>query len=180
MKWKGRDLIYSLFLGGLMVPAIFTFLPNFVLIKQLGLIDTLLGISLPTMFMTPFAVFFLRQFFMNVPVELEEAALLDGSSKIGNFFRLILPMSAAPIATISLLTFITSWNDYFWPLMVSYSENSRVLTVGLGFFRSQTPSTGPDWSGLMAAALVAAVPMLLLFAFRAKRIVNSIGFSGIK
>ena len=77
---------------------------NFVLIKQLGLIDTLLGISLPTMLMTPFAVFFLRQFFMNVPVELEEAALLDGSSKIGNFFRLILPVSAAPIATISLLT----------------------------------------------------------------------------
>ena len=112
LKWKGRDLVYGLFLGGLMVPAIFTFLPNFVLIKQLGLIDTLLGISLPTMLMTPFAVFFLRQFFMNVPVELEEAALLDGSSKIGNFFRLILPMSAAPIATISLLTFISSWNDY--------------------------------------------------------------------
>jgi len=180
LKWKGRDLVYGLFLGGLMVPAIFTFLPNFVLIKQLGLIDTLLGISLPTMLMTPFAVFFLRQFFMNVPVELEEAALLDGSSKIGNFFRLILPMSAAPIATISLLTFISSWNDYFWPLMVSYSENSRVLTVGLGVFRSQTPSTGPDWAGLMAAALVAAVPMLVLFALSAKRIVNSIGFSGIK
>ena len=180
LKWKGRDLVYGLFLGGLMVPAIFTFLPNFVLIKQLGLIDTLLGISLPTMLMTPFAVFFLRQFFMNVPVELEEAALLDGSSKIGNFFRLILPMSAAPIASISLLTFISSWNDYFWPLMVSYSENSRVLTVGLGVFRSQTPSTGPDWAGLMAAALVAAVPMLVLFALSAKRIVNSIGFSGIK
>ena len=180
LKWNGRDLVYGLVLGGLMVPAIFTFLPNFVLIKQLGLIDTLLGISLPTMLMTPFAVFFLRQFFMNVPVELEEAALLDGSSKIGNFFRLILPMSAAPIATISLLTFISSWNDYFWPLMVSYSENSRVLTVGLGVFRSQTPSTGPDWSGLMAAALVAAVPMLVLFALSAKRIVNSIGFSGIK
>ena len=80
----------------------------------------------------------------------------------------------------SLLTFISSWNDYFWPLMVSYSENSRVLTVGLGVFRSQTPSTGPDWAGLMAAALVAAVPMLVLFALSAKRIVNSIGFSGIK
>ena len=180
LKWPGRDLVYTLVLGGLMVPAIFTFLPNFVLIKQLGLIDTLLGISLPSMLMSPFAVFFLRQFFMNVPVELEEAALLDGASKVGIFFRLILPMSAAPIATLGILTFITSWNDYFWPLMVSYTDNSRVLTVGLGVFRAQSPNTGPDWSGLMAATLIAAIPMLVLFSLSAKRIVNSIGFSGIK
>ena len=180
LRWKGRNLVYALFLGGLMVPTIFTFLPNFVLIKELGLIDTLLGISLPTMLMAPFTVFFLRQFFMNVPIEVEEAALIDGSSKLGNFFRLIVPMSAAPIATVSLLTFITSWNDYFWPLMVSYSERSTVLTVGLGIFRAQTPQTGPDWSGLMAATLIAALPMLVLFACFAKRIVNSIGFTGIK
>lgn len=180
LRWKGRNLVYALFLGGLMVPTIFTFLPNFVLTKELGLIDTLLGISLPTMLMAPFTVFFLRQFFMNVPIEVEEAALIDGSSKLGNFFRLIVPMSAAPIATVSLLTFITSWNDYFWPLMVSYSERSTVLTVGLGIFRAQTPQTGPDWSGLMAATLIAALPMLVLFACFAKRIVNSIGFTGIK
>lgn len=180
LRWKGRNVVYALFLGGLMVPTIFTFLPNFVLIKELGLIDTLLGISLPTMLMAPFTVFFLRQFFMNVPVEVEEAALIDGSSKLGNFFRVIIPMSSAPIATVSLLTFITSWNDYFWPLMVSYSERSTVLTVGLGIFRAQTPQTGPDWSGLMAATLIAALPMLVLFACFAKRIVNSIGFTGIK
>ncbi|MGO4956893.1 carbohydrate ABC transporter permease [Luteococcus sp. Sow4_B9] len=180
LQWKGRNFFYGLFLAGLMVPTIFTFLPNFVLIKQLGLIDTLLGIALPGLFMTPFAVFFLRQFFMNIPTELEEAALLDGSSKIRNFFTLILPMSAAPIATLSILTYIAAWNDYFWPLMVSYTDRSRVLTVGLGIFRSQTPQTGPDWAGLMAATLVAALPMLLLFTVFAKRIVNSIGFSGIK
>ena len=130
--------------------------------------------------MTPFAVGFRRQFFLNVPVELEEAARLDGSSKLGVFFRLILPMSTAPLATLSLLTYIAAWNDYFWPLMVSYTDKSRVLTVGLGVFKSQTPQTGPDWAGLMAATLVAALPMLLLFACFAKRIVNSIGFSGIK
>ena len=180
LRWRGRDLCYALFLGGLMVPAIFTFLPNFVLIKELGLVDTLLGISLPTMLMTPFAIFFLRQFFATVPRELEESAQLDGSSKLGTFFRLILPMNAAPVTTIAILTFIASWNDYFWPLMVSYSERSTVLTVGLGIFRAQTPQTGPDWSGLMAATLVAALPMLILFALSAKRIVNSIGFSGIK
>ena len=142
--------------------------------------NTLLGISLPTMLMTPFAVFFLRQFFLGISREVEEAALVEGASKVRVFFRLILPMSSAPLATLGILTYITSWNDYFWPLMVSYTDRSRVLTVALGVFKSQTPQTGPDWSGLMAATLVAALPMLVLFCFFAKRIVNSIGFSGIK
>jgi multiple sugar transport system permease protein len=180
LQWRHRDKVFAFFLGGLMIPAIFTLLPNFVLIKQLGLVDTLLGISLPTMLMTPFAVFFLRQFFLGISREVEEAALVEGASKVRVFFRLILPMSAAPIATLAILTYITSWNDYFWPLMVSYTDNSRVLTVALGVFKSQTPQTGPDWSGLMAATLVAALPMLLLFLVFARRIVNSIGFSGIK
>ena len=180
LKWPGRDKVFALFLGGLMVPTIFTLLPNFVLIKQLGLVDTLLGIALPTMFMTPFAVFFLRQFFMNVPAELEEAALLDGVSKTGIFFKVILPLSSAPLATLSVLTYITAWNDYFWPLMVSYTDSSRILTVALGVFRSQSPQSGTDWAGLMAATLIAALPMVALFAVFAKRIINSIGFSGIK
>jgi len=180
LRWRHREKVFAFFLGGLMIPAIFTLLPNFVLIKQLGLVDTLLGISLPTMLMTPFAVFFLRQFFLGISSEVEEAALVEGASKVRVFFRLILPMSSAPIATLAILTYITSWNDYFWPLMVSYTDRSRVLTVALGVFKSQTPQTGPDWSGLMAATLVAALPMLILFFFFAKRIVNSIGFSGIK
>lgn len=180
LEWRGRNLVFGLFLGGLMVPLIFTFLPNFVLIKQLGLVDSLLGIALPSMLMAPFAVFFLRQFFLNIPKEVEEAALIDGASKVKVFFTLVLPMSSAPIATLSVLTFISAWNDYFWPLMVSYGEGSRVLTVALGVFKSQTPQTGPDWSGLMAATLVAALPMLVLFLAFARRIVNSIGFSGIK
>ena len=180
LQWRHREKWFGFFLAGLMIPSIFTLLPNFVLIKQLGLIDTLLGISLPTMLMTPFAVFFLRQFFLGISREVEEAALVEGASKVRVFFRLILPMSTAPIATLSILTYITSWNDYFWPLMVSYTDRSRVLTVALGVFKSQTPQTGPDWSGLMAATLVAALPMLILFFVFAKRIVNSIGFSGIK
>lgn len=180
LHWRGRDAIFGIFLAALMVPSIFTLLPNFVLIKQLNLIDTLLGISLPTMLMTPFAVFFLRQFFMNIPRELEEAALLDGASKVRVFFTLILPMAKAPISTLAILTYIAAWNDYFWPLMVSYTDSSRVLTVALAVFKSQAPQTGTDWSGLMAATLIAALPMLLLFAAFAKRIVNSIGFNGIK
>jgi len=180
LRWRGRDKVFGLFLAGLMVPAIFTLLPNFVLIKQLHLVDTLLGIALPTMFMTPFAVFFLRQFFMNVPLEVEEAALLDGAGKVRIFFRVLLPMASTPILTLGVLTYITSWNDYFWPLMVSYSDSSRVLTVALAIFRAQTPQTGYDWSGLMAATLIAALPMLVLFGFFARRIVSTISFTGIK
>ena len=180
LRWKGRDTVFGIFLAALMVPSIFTLLPNFVLVKQLHLVDSLVGVALPTMLMTPFAVFFLKQFFMNIPRELEEAALLDGASKVRVFFQLILPMSRAPISTLAILTYITAWNDYFWPLLVSYTDSSRVLTVALAVFKSQAPQTGPDWSGLMAATLVAALPMLLLFAAFAKRIVNSIGFTGIK
>ncbi|MFI9761692.1 carbohydrate ABC transporter permease [Streptomyces sp. NPDC051963] len=180
LRWRGRDKVFGLFLAGLMVPTIFTLLPNFVLIKQLGLVDSLLGIALPTMFMTPFAVFFLRQFFMNVPREVEEAALLDGAGKIRIFFRVMLPMASSPILTLGVLTYITSWNDYFWPLMVSYSDSSRVLTVALAIFRAQTPQSGYDWSGLMAATLIAALPMLVLFGFFARRIVSTISFTGIK
>src|SRR4051812_33490480 len=180
LQWKHRERMFAFFLGGLMIPTIFTLLPNFVLIKQLHLVDTLLGIALPTMLMTPFAIFFLRQFFLGISREVEEAALVEGASKVRVFFGLILPMSTAPIATLAILTYITSWNDYFWPVMVSYTDRSRVLTVALGVFKSQTPQTGPDWSGLMAATLIAALPMLILFMCFAKRIVNSIGFSGIK
>lgn len=180
LRWPGRDAVFTVFLAALMVPTIFTLLPNFVLVKELGLVDSLLGVALPTMFMTPFAVFFLKQFFMNIPRELEEAALLDGASKVRVFFTLILPMAKAPISTLAILTYITAWNDYFWPLLVSYTDSSRVLTVALAVFKSQAPQNGPDWSGLMAATLVAALPMLLLFMAAAKRIVNSIGFTGIK
>ena len=180
LRWPGRDKVFGVFLAGLMVPAIFTLLPNFTLIKQLGLVDNLLGIALPTMFMTPFAVFFLRQFFLGISKEVEVAALIDGAGKVRVFFRLVIPMAAAPSATLAVLSDITSWTDYVWPLMVAYPDRSRVLTVALGVFKSQTPQSGTDWAGLMAATLVAALPMILLFGVFAKRIVNSIGFSGIK
>ncbi|MFH8569394.1 carbohydrate ABC transporter permease [Streptomyces sp. NPDC017993] len=180
LRWRGRDKVFGFVLAGLMVPPVFTLLPNFVLIKELGLVDTLVGVALPTMFMTPFAVFFLRQFFLNISREVEEAALLDGAGKIRVFFRVILPMASGPVATLCILTYLTAWNDYFWPLMVSYSDSSRVLTVALSVFRSQDPQSGTDWAGLMAATVIAALPMILLFGVLARRVLNSIGFSGIK
>ncbi|HET6741693.1 MAG TPA: carbohydrate ABC transporter permease [Kribbella sp.] len=180
LRWPGRDKVFALFLAALMVPPIFTTLPNFVLIKNLGLLNSFAGIILPGAFMTPFAIFFLRQFFLGINRELEEAAMIDGAGHRRIFFGLVIPMSAAPIATLAILTYINSWNDYFWPLLVGQQENVRVLTVALGVFRSQTPQGGPDWAGLMAATLIAALPMIILFLAFAKRITNSIGFSGIK
>jgi len=180
LRWPGRDMIFFLFLTALMVPPIFTMLPNFILIKNLGLINTFPGMILPYFFMTPFAIFFLRQFFLGINKEIEEAAKLDGAGHWLIFFRIILPMSWAPIITLFILTFITQWNEYFWPLLVGSNDKTRVLTVAIGVFRSQTPAGSPDWAGLMAAVLVAALPILILFFAFAKKIVNSIGFSGVK
>lgn len=180
LRWKGRNAVFSLFLATMMVPGIFTALPNFLLIKNLGLLNTLLGLVLPYLFMSPFAIFFLRQFFLNMSREVEEAAMLDGAKHLRIFFQIVLPNAAAPLATLALLTFIGQWNEYFWPLLVANQDDLRVLTVGLGVFKAQAPQGAPDWSGLMAATLISALPILLLFIAFGKRIVNSIGFSGIK
>jgi multiple sugar transport system permease protein len=180
LRWKGRDGVFSLFLATMLVPPIFTALPNFLLIKNLGLLNSMLGMVLPYLFMTPFAIFFMRQFFLNMSREVEEAAMLDGAKHWRIFFQVVMPNAAAPIATLALLTFMGQWNEYFWPLLVGGTAESRVLTVGLGVFKSQSPQGGPDWSGLMAATLVSATPVLILFAIFGKKIVNSIGFSGTK
>lgn len=180
LKWPGRDALFALFIVGLMVPGIFTLLPNFVLIRQLGLIDTLAGVALPSLLIAPFAVFFLRQFFLGVSVEIEEAAKIDGAGHIRRLVQVILPLAMPAMITLAIITYIASWNDYLWPLMVSNSEGSRVLTVALGVFRAQSADGTTDWAGLMAATLIAALPMLILFLVFAKRIVNNIGFNGVK
>ena len=180
LRWPGRNLVFGIFLGALLVPPIFTSLPNFVLIKNLGLLNTFPGMILPTFLMTPFAIFFLRQFFLGISREIEESAALDGAGPWRTFFRIILPMSTAPVTTLAILTFIQTWNDYFWPLLVGNTDQTKVLTVALGVFRSQTPAGSPDWAGLMAATLLTALPVLLLFFAFARKIIDSIGYSGVK
>lgn len=180
LQWRGRDLVFSTFIAALMVPPIFTTIPNFVTIRELGLLNTYAGIILPTLLMTPFAIFFLRQFFLGISREVEEAAIIDGAGTLRRFFQVILPLGSAPIATLAILTYITSWNEYFWPQLVGREEEVRVLTVALGVFRSQTPQGGPDWAGLMAATLIAALPILIMFVFLGRRVINSIGYSGVK
>ena len=180
MQWRGRDAVFFVLLTALMVPPIFTQLPNFLLMRDLGILNTYAAIVLPFFFMTPFAVFFLRQFFLGIPREVEEAARLDGAGHVRTFFRIIVPMSWGPITTLALLQYVQAWNEYFWPLLVGSERSVRTLTVALGVFRSQTPNSGTDWPGLMAATLIAALPVLVLFIAFGRKIVDSIGFSGIK
>lgn len=180
LEWKGRDLVFSAFLVALMVPGIFTLLPNFLLVKELDLLNTYLGIALPAMFMAPFTVFFLRQFFMGVNRSLIEAAIIDGASHIRIFSRVALPILMPQILTLGILQFIAYWNDYLWPFLVGQSEETKLLTVGLGIFRSQTPQGNPDWAGLMAGALIAAIPIIIIFLIFGRRIVASIQSSGVK
>ena len=180
LKFPGRDKLFFLYLTAMMIPPIFTLIPNFVLIKNLGWLNSFAGIAAPFFLMTPFAVFFLRQFFLGISREVEEAALLDGAGRWKIFWQLIVPMSAAPLATLAVLTYITAWHEYMWPLVVGDAESVRVLTVALNAFKSSTPTLAPPWAPLMAGTFLAALPLIVLFAAMAKRMVDAIGFSGIK
>ena len=176
-----RDKIFLLYLAALMVPGIVTLIPNYLLIhRDLDWGNTFLGIVAPGLLMSPFAVFFLRQFFLGINRELEEAASLDGASAFGIFWRVILPISVPPIATLALLTFVGTWNSYFWPSLVGKDESVRVLTVALAVFKSQTPQGVPDWTGLMAATLISMIPTVGVFFLFGRRVVNSIQFTGFK
>jgi len=180
IRFPLRDKIFFVYLTGLMIPGIVLFIPNFVFIRQLGWIGTYQGIIAPTFLMTPFAVFFMRQFFLGLNKDLEEAATIDGASRIGLFWRIALPLVKGPLLTLAILTFIGSWNEYLWPLLVGRDEDVRVLTVALGIFREQTPQGAPDWAGLMAGTAVSIVPAIIIFIFFGRKVVDSIQFSGFK
>ncbi|QPC85163.1 carbohydrate ABC transporter permease [Phototrophicus methaneseepsis] len=179
-RFPGRNRIFFLYLTGLMIPGIVLFIPNFVFIRQTGLTGTFAGLVAPFFLMTPYAVFFMRQFFLGLNKDLEEAATLDGATRVGIFWRVALPLVQGPILTLGILTFIQSWNEYLWPLLVGRDENIRVLTVALAIFRQQTPQGSPDWTGLMAGTAVAIVPTVLIFLFFGRKVVDSIQFSGFK
>jgi multiple sugar transport system permease protein len=180
LEWRGRETVFAIFLVALLVPGMFTLLPNFLLVRDLGLLNTYLGIALPAMFFSPFVVFFLRQFFLGVNRSFIEAAVIDGAGQWRIFSRIALPIVWPQIITISILQFIFYWNDYLWPLLIGRTPESTLLTVGLGIFRSQTPQGSPDWAGLMAGSLIAAIPVFILVMIFGRRIVGSIQSSGVK
>ncbi|MCY4757080.1 carbohydrate ABC transporter permease [Pelomonas aquatica] len=180
LRFPGRDLLFALFVGTMMVPGVVTFIPNFILIKELGWLDTLAGMVAPFCLMQGFSVFFLRQFFLGIPRDIEEAALLEGASQAYIFARVVLPLSSSALATIAMLTGINIWNEFFWPYLVAKDEAHQVLTVALQTFKSQTPQGQPDWTGLMAAAAVAVLPVLLLLLAFGRRVIESVQYSGGK
>lgn len=180
LRFPFRDQLFFLYISALMVPAIVTLIPNFILIRKLGWLNTFAGIVAPYFLMTPFAIFFLRQFFLGINREIEESAKIDGAGTFTIFWRIVLPVSQPPLMTLSIITFITAWNDYLWPLIVGKDESVRVLTVALGIFRSQTPQGAPDWSGLMAGTTLAIIPTIVLFLLLGRRVLDSIQFTGIK
>jgi multiple sugar transport system permease protein len=180
LRFPLRNQIFFLFITGLMIPGIVLLIPNFVLIQNLGWIGTFQGIIAPTFLMTPLAVFFMRQFFLSQSIEIEEAALLDGANRFMIFLRISLPLSEPALVTVAILTFVNSWNDYLWPLVVGRDEEVRILTVALGLFRSQQQTSLPDWSGLMAGVTLTIIPTLLLFLVLGRRVVNSIQYSGFR
>ncbi len=203
LQFKGRDALFFLYLTGMMIPPIFVLVPNLFLIlgdfwffdftgeslnwipgyesDGLFLLGTLPGVIAPFFFMTPFAVFFLRQFFLGINRSLEEAALIDGASHFRIFRSVILPIARPQMITLGILTYITAWNEFLWPLVtVGRFPEKQPLTVALGVFTTQQPGTQPDWSGLMSGTLLAALPVIIIFMIFGKRLVDSIQFSGIK
>lgn len=180
LRFPGRNTLFALFIGSMMVPGVVTFIPNFILIKDLGLLNSMLGMVAPFCLMQGFSVFFLRQFFLSIPRDLEEAALLDGASYFHIFTHVVLPLSITPLATIAMLTGINMWNEFFWPYLVAKDEAQQVLPVALQTFKSQTAQGQPDWTGLMAATAITVLPTVLLLVAMGRRVVESVQFSGGK
>lgn len=180
LRFPGRDAIFYAFIAATMIPSIVLFIPNFVLIRQLGLLNTFAGMVAPNILMIPFAVFFLRQFFISAPRELEEAARLDGLSWFQVFWHVALPLQKGPVATLAILLSINAWNDFFWPFLVGRDEGVRVMSVALQAFQSQSGQSQPDWTGMMAAVMLSIIPILILLVFFGRRIVESLQTSGMK
>lgn len=177
MEFRGRKLLFALLLTTLVMPGIMFVIPNYITVAQLGWIGTYQGIIAPGL-SGVFGVFFLRQFFLSIPKELEEAAYVDGANTWQTFFRVVLPLSGGAIATLAVITFLTSWNDFLWPLlMTSPIREMQTLPVGLATLQGQYTF---DYGKLMAGALVLTLPVLLLYVLSQRFIIRSIATTGLK
>jgi multiple sugar transport system permease protein len=180
LRFPGRRVIFALFMASMMLPGVVLFIPNFILVRDLGWLNTMAGMVAPFALMSGFAIFFLRQFFLALPRDLEEAALLDGAGPWLRFWRVALPLNTTPIATIAVLTGIGMWNEFFWPYLVAQGEEHQLLPVALQSFKAQAPQGMIDWTGLMAAATIALIPTLVLLLLAGRKVVESVQFSGGK
>jgi multiple sugar transport system permease protein len=177
MEFRGRKLLFGLLLATLVMPGIMFVIPNFITISQLGWLGTYQGIIAPGL-SGVFGVFFLRQFFQSLPRELEEAAYVDGASQLQTFFKVVLPLSGGALATLGVITFLTSWNDFLWPLLMTGAvREMQTLPVGLATLQGQYTF---DYGKLMAGAVVLSVPVLLLYVISQRYIIRSIATTGLK
>ncbi len=180
LKFPGRDILFFMFIAATMIPGAVLFIPNFILIKDLGWLNTFQGMAAPYALMTPFAVFYLRQVFLATPNDVEEAARIDGASYFSIFFKMIIPMHRGALATLAILVTVGTWNEFFWPFLIGREENVRVIAVAINAFRTQQQSGSPDWTGLMACTVLGMIPMIALMIFFGRKVVESFQFSGGK
>jgi multiple sugar transport system permease protein len=176
LRFFGRDVVFVVILATLMVPFQVVMIPTFLIMKELGLIDSLGALILPNL-VTPFGIFLMRQFFRTLPIDLEEAARIDGCSRLGTLFRVVLPLSGPALATLAVITFLYSWNDFLWPLIVIQSDSHMTLQLGLSTFQG---AHATNWTLLMAGNVMAVLPMLVAFLLAQRQFVNSIAAVGVK
>lgn len=176
LRFRGKPLVLALILSILMVPPQVFLIPQYQLIKQFGLLETTMGIALPGIF-SAFGVFLMRQFFMGMPIELEEAARLDGASPFQTFWRIMLPLAKPALSALAIITVLWSWNDLLWPMVVTTQSKSMPLSAGLATFQGQH---SVDNAVMMAAAGMAMAPVLFLFLAMQRRVIEGLAHSGMK
>jgi multiple sugar transport system permease protein len=176
MEFRFKRVVFALIVATLFVPPVILTIPNYLIVGQLRWLDTLVAVIIPTA-ASAFGVFFLRQFFSTLPKELEEAAIIDGANQWRIFTRVILPLSKPALSTLAVLSFLTNWNDFLWPVYVLFSPNTLTLPSGLA--KLQNAAT-VDYPIIMAGAVVASVPVILIFIIAQRQVIESVSRSGLK
>ncbi len=179
LKFPGRDKIFFAYLATMMIPGSVTMIPVFALMRAFGWIDTYKALIIPAIF-SAYGTFLLRQFFMTIPRDLEDAAKIDGCSLWGIFWRVIMPLSHTAIATLTIFVSLGNWVSFMWPLLVTNSIEKRTLPVGLAYFQELYQYAQPDWGLLMAGSLVTMVPVIIIFLFNQRFFVEGIKLTGMK
>ena len=178
LRARGKGVLFTLVLSTMMLPAQVTMIPQFVLFKQLGLVDTFLPLIVPNLFGSAYFIFLLRQFFFTISPELSDAARIDGCEYFGIFARIFLPLSKPALATMAIFTFMWNWNDFMRPLIYLSSSEKWTLTLGLSRFTGMYGMTA--WNLLMGATLVTLLPCITLFFFSQRYFIQGIVITGVK
>jgi multiple sugar transport system permease protein len=177
LKFPGNNIIFGVFLATMMVPYQLTVIPTYIIMGWFGWVDTHLALIVPPAMFSAFGVFMLRQYVRGIPVELEEAAAIDGASRVKIFFTMILPLLRTPMVALGIFTFLGQWNNFFTPLIFLNSDSLFTLPLWVNQFKGQYAS---DWGGLMAATSLVALPILIVFIFAQRQIVEGIALQGSK